>query len=41
MAFLSSGMNLLGIGISYQYMIRGAVLAGAVIFDKTTRKQRG
>lgn len=41
MASLSSGMNLLGVGISYQYMIRGGVLAGAVIFDVMTRKQRG
>ncbi|MEI4769255.1 sugar ABC transporter permease [Psychrobacillus sp. FJAT-51614] len=40
MASLSSGMNLLGVGISYQYMIRGGVLAGAVIFDVLTRKQR-
>ncbi|MCD1257306.1 sugar ABC transporter permease [Paenibacillus athensensis] len=40
MASLSSGMNLLGVGISYQYMIRGAVLAIAVIFDVVTRKQR-
>ena len=40
MACLSSGMNLLGVGISYQYMIRGGVLAGAVIFDVMTRKQR-
>ncbi|MBM6616174.1 sugar ABC transporter permease [Bacillus suaedaesalsae] len=41
MASLSSGMNLLGVGISYQYMIRGGVLAGAVIFDVMTRKKRG
>ncbi len=40
MASLSSGMNLLGVGISYQYMIRGGVLAGAVIFDVMTRKKR-
>lgn len=40
MASLSSGMNLLGVGISYQYMIRGSVLALAVIFDVMTRKQR-
>lgn len=40
MASLSSGMNLLGVGISYQYMIRGGVLAGAVIFDVMTRKRR-
>lgn len=39
MASLSSGMNLLGVGISYQYMIRGGVLAGAVIFDVMTRKK--
>ncbi|HZG84801.1 sugar ABC transporter permease [Paenibacillus sp.] len=41
MASLSSGMNLLGVGISYQYMIRGGVLAAAVIFDVMTRKKRG
>lgn len=40
MASLSSGMNLLGVGISYQYIIRGAVLAIAVIFDVMTRKKR-
>lgn len=40
MASLSSGMNLLGVGISYQYMIRGGVLAGAVIFDVMTRKSK-
>ncbi|WP_043930532.1 sugar ABC transporter permease [Bacillus sp. EB01] len=41
MASLSSGMNLLGVGVSMQYMIRGGVLAGAVIFDVMTRKKRG
>ncbi|THF73687.1 sugar ABC transporter permease [Cohnella fermenti] len=41
MTSLSSGMNLLGVGISYQYMIRGGVLAAAVIFDVMTRKKRG
>lgn len=35
---LTSGMNLLGTDISLQYIIRGAVLAAAVIFDVTTRK---
>ncbi|QAY66081.1 sugar ABC transporter permease [Paenibacillus protaetiae] len=40
MASLSNGMNLLGVGISYQYMIRGAVLAVAVIFDVVTRMKR-
>jgi len=38
MASLINGMNLLGVGISYQYMIRGGVLALAVIFDVMTRK---
>jgi putative multiple sugar transport system permease protein len=41
MVSLSSGMNLMGVGISYQYMIRGGVLAAAVIFDVMTRKKRG
>lgn len=40
MASLTSGMNLMGVGISYQYIIRGAVLAAAVIFDVATRKKR-
>ncbi|TCM86029.1 putative multiple sugar transport system permease protein [Paenibacillus sp. BK033] len=40
MASLSSGMNLMGVGISYQYMIRGGVLAVAVIFDVMTRRKR-
>lgn len=40
MASLSNGMNLLGVGISYQYIIRGGVLALAVIFDVMTRKKR-
>ncbi|KIL42770.1 ABC transporter permease [Jeotgalibacillus alimentarius] len=40
MATLVNGMNLLGVGIASQYMIRGGVLALAVIFDVMTRKQR-
>jgi len=39
MASLTSGMNLMGIGISYQYIVRGAVLAAAVIFDVATRNR--
>ncbi|HUX37266.1 MAG TPA: sugar ABC transporter permease [Rectinemataceae bacterium] len=35
---LMNGMNLLGTDISLQYVIRGAVLAIAVIFDVATRK---
>ncbi|TFE01549.1 sugar ABC transporter permease [Jeotgalibacillus salarius] len=40
MATLVNGMNLLGVGIASQYMIRGGVLALAVIFDVMTRRQR-
>lgn len=39
MMSLTSGMNLMGIGIAYQYIVRGAVLAGAVIFDVATRNR--
>jgi len=39
MMSLTSGMNLMGVGISYQYVARGAVLAAAVIFDVATRSQ--
>lgn len=38
MTSLTSGMNLMGIDISYQYIVRAFVLALAVIFDVTTRK---
>ncbi|HUI72046.1 MAG TPA: sugar ABC transporter permease [Spirochaetia bacterium] len=37
---LTSGMNLMGTDISSQYIVRGAVLAVAVIFDVTTRRTR-
>lgn len=37
---LMNGMNLLGTDISLQYIIRGAVLLTAVIFDVFTRKGR-
>lgn len=40
MTSLTSGMNLMGIGISYQYIVRGIVLALAVIFDVATRNVR-
>ena len=39
MASLTSGMNLMGLGISYQYIVRGIVLALAVIFDVATRNR--
>jgi putative multiple sugar transport system permease protein len=35
---LTSGMNLMGIDISSQYIVRGAVLAAAVVFDVMTRR---
>lgn len=40
MASLSSGMNLIGMGISLQYIVRGAVLISAVIFDIRTRGKK-
>jgi len=39
MTSLTSGMNLMGVDISSQYVVRGAVLALAVIFDVATRKR--
>ena len=36
---LTSGMNLMGIDISSQYIVRGAVLVLAVIFDVATRRR--
>jgi len=39
MMSLTSGMNLMGIDISSQYIVKGVVLAGAVIFDVATRNR--
>lgn len=39
MTSLTSGMNLMGIDISYQYIVRAMVLAIAVIFDVATRQK--
>ncbi len=39
MTSLSSGMNLMGLDISYQYIVRASVLALAVIFDVATRNR--
>jgi putative multiple sugar transport system permease protein len=39
MISLTSGMNLMGIDISYQYIVRALVLAAAVIFDVATRSR--
>ncbi len=40
MASLTSGMNLMGVGTSYQYIIRGSILLVAVIFDVMTRNRK-
>jgi putative multiple sugar transport system permease protein len=39
MTSLTSGMNLMQIDISYQYIVRALVLAAAVIFDVATRRR--
>ena len=39
MTSLTSGMNLMSLDISYQYVVRALVLVAAVIFDVTTRSQ--
>ena len=39
MTSLTSGMNLMGLDISLQYIVRAAVLVAAVIFDVTTRAE--
>lgn len=39
MTSLTSGMNLMGIDISLQYIVRAGVLVAAVIFDVTTRNR--
>jgi putative multiple sugar transport system permease protein len=38
MASLTSGMNLMNVDLSIQYMVRALVLAAAVIFDVATRR---
>lgn len=40
MASLSKGMDLMNVGVSYQYIIRGLVLVAAVVFDVKTRNMR-
>jgi putative multiple sugar transport system permease protein len=39
MASLSSGMNLIGVDISLQYIVKGLVLISAVVFDVRTRNK--
>lgn len=41
MSSLTSGMNLMGVNISYQYIIRGIILVVAVVFDIITRRKKG
>ncbi len=38
MSSLTNGMNLMNVGISYQYIVRGAVLIAAVLFDVRARR---
>lgn len=40
MASLTKGMDLMNVGVSYQYIIRGLVLVAAVIFDVKTRNMQ-
>jgi len=40
MMSLTSGMNLMNIDISIQYIVRGAVLVLAVVFDRITRRNQ-
>ena len=40
MASLTNGMNLMGVDISIQYIVRALVLAAAVIFDVATRRKK-
>ena len=40
MSALTNGMNLMGIGISYQYIVRGAILILAVLFDVRARRMK-
>jgi putative multiple sugar transport system permease protein len=40
MASLTNGMNLMGLDISVQYIVRALVLVGAVIFDVQTRRKK-
>jgi putative multiple sugar transport system permease protein len=39
MMSLTSGMNLMSVGVQWQYVFRGAVLALAVVFDVATRNR--
>lgn len=39
MASLSSGMNLIGVDVSLQYIVKGFVLISAVVFDVKTRNK--
>ncbi|MBN2221187.1 MAG: sugar ABC transporter permease [Vallitaleaceae bacterium] len=40
MASLTKGMDLMNVGVSTQYMVRGLVLVAAVVFDIKTRNMR-
>jgi putative multiple sugar transport system permease protein len=38
---LTNGMNLMGVDISYQYIVKGIIFIIAVAFDVTTRMKKG
>jgi len=38
--FIRNGMNIMGVNISYQYMVRGLVLIAAVAFDVISRNRK-
>jgi len=40
MASLGNGMNLIGVNIAIQYIVKGLVLIGAVVFDVSTRNRK-
>ncbi|PHS36320.1 MAG: ABC transporter permease [Alkaliphilus sp.] len=40
MASLTKGMDLMVVGVSYQYMIKGLILVAAVVFDVRTRNMK-
>ena len=37
---INMGMSIMGIGDSWQYVVKGAVLLGAVVLDVTTKKKK-
>lgn len=38
---LTNGLNLMGVGITYQYIIKGIIFIVAVAFDVRSRMKKG